>query len=372
MFNGPWPDAAIWASVHLPDSALEYCLTLRSTKLHTRDLILNALAARRRSRSYPEEPSSSESRKVIQRQGPSPLYFEASPENPPTLRVAPGETFEVLTQMNVGPDPSVVPPDLRDDWARYHSYAVERPNPSSGAIWVEGAEPGHAVEVVIEGMKLAPVGYSAFRGDNYLFPKTPVTDRDTIAAKVVRIRDGHVLWEEGLALPVQPMVGMVAVAPAHEAQSTVRVADWGGNMDIQELGPGAAVRLAVNVPGALVHIGDVHALQGDGEIAGSAVETSAVVRLRIELADRPAEMTWPRIVTPERIMTVGSGRPAERAFRIAASELVRWLCADYDLSPEEAVLLLGQVLEARATQVVNPTITYVAGVRREILRRLRR
>nr|MDE0502061.1 acetamidase/formamidase family protein [bacterium] len=307
---------------------------------------------------------------MTQRQGPSPLYYEASPSNRPTLRVEPGETFEVVTQMNVGPDPSVVPPGLRDDWARYHSYEIERPNPSSGAIWVEGAEPGHAVEVVIEDMELAPVGYSAFRGDNYLFPKTPVTDRETIAARVVRITDGFVIWDEGLALPVQPMVGMVAVAPAHESQSTVRVGEWGGNMDIQEVGPGAGVRLAVNVPGALVHVGDVHALQGDGEIAGSAVETSALLRLRIELTDRPAEMTWPRIVTPERIMTVGSGRPAERAFRIAAAELVRWLHADYGLPPEEGVLLLGQVVEARATQVVNPTITYVAAVRHEILKGL--
>ncbi|MDE0132198.1 MAG: acetamidase, partial [bacterium] len=93
---------------------------------------------------------------------------------------------------------------------------------------------------------------------------------------------------------------------------------------------------------------------------------------RIELTDRPAEMTWPRIVTPERIMTVGSGRPAERAFRIAAAELVRWLHADYGLPPEEGVLLLGQVVEARATQVVNPTITYVAAVRHEILKGLRK
>ena len=309
---------------------------------------------------------------MIQRQGPSPLYYEASPRNRPTLRVEPGEMFEVVTQMNVGPDLSVVPPDLWDDWTRYHSYEIERPNPSSGAIWVEGAELGHAVEVVIEDMELAPVGYSAFRGDNYLFPKTPVTDRDLIAARVVRIRDSHVIWEEGLALPVRPMVGMVAVAPAHESQSTVRVQKWGGNMDIQDLGPGARVQLAVNVPGALVHIGDVHALQGDGEIAGSAVETSALIRLRVELTERPEEMTWPRIVTPERVMTVGSGRPAERAFRIAASELVRWLHADYGLSPAEAVLLLGQVVEARATQVVNPTITYVASVRHEILKGLRR
>ena len=69
-------------------------------------------------------------------------------------------------------------------------------------------------------------------------------------------------------------------------------------------------------------------------------------------------------------MTVASGRPAERALRLAASELIRWLHADYGLEPQEALLLLSQVLEARATQVVNPTITYVAGIKHEILKGL--
>ena len=69
-------------------------------------------------------------------------------------------------------------------------------------------------------------------------------------------------------------------------------------------------------------------------------------------------------------MTVASGRPAERALRLAAGELIRWLHADYGLEPQEALLLLSQVLEARATQVVNPTITYVAGIKHEILKGL--
>ena len=153
---------------------------------------------------------------MVQEDDPAPgALLPSTTRQAPTTRRLSGwsraRSFEVVTQMNVGPDPSVVPPDLREDWTRHHSYEVERPNPSSGAIWVEGAEPGHAVEVVIEDMDLAPVGYSAFRGDNYLFPKTPVTDRDTVAARVVRITDGHVMWDERLAIPVQPMVGMVAV-----------------------------------------------------------------------------------------------------------------------------------------------------------------
>ena len=304
------------------------------------------------------------------RQGPSPLYYEASPANRPTLWVEPGEVFEVVTQMNRGPDIAAVPHDLRDEWSEHHSDEVERANPSSGAIWVRGAEPGMALEVVIEGMELAPVGYTAFWGDNPLFPRTPVTTSDTAATRVVRIRGDRVIWDRRLTIPTRPMVGMVAVAPAHEAQSTARVGHWGGNMDVQELGPGARLRLAVNVPGALLHLGDVHAVQGDGEIGGTGVETGALLRLRVELMPRPAEMLWPRIITPDRIFTVAADRPAERAFRLAVTELIRWLHADYGLEPREAVLLLSQVLEARATQVVNPTITYVAGVRQEILRGL--
>ena len=307
---------------------------------------------------------------MIRRQGPSPLYYEASPHNRPTLRVEPGEVFEVVTQMNRGPDISLVPHDLRDDWSKHHSYEVGRANPSSGAIWVRGAEPGMVIDVVIEDMELAPVGYATFPGSNRLFASTPVTESDLAAARVVRIRGGQVIWNRRLTIPARPMVGMVAVAPAHEAQSTIRVGRWGGNMDVQEVGPGARVRLVVNVPGALLHIGDVHAVQGDGEIGGTGVETSARLRLRVELTQRPAGMIWPRIITPDHIFAVAADRPAESAFRLAVGELIRWLQADYGLEPREAVLLLSQVLEARATQVVNPTITYVAGVRQELLRGL--
>ena len=307
---------------------------------------------------------------MIRRQGPAPLYYEASPTNRTTLSVEPGELFEVVTQMNRGPDISAVPHDLRDEWSKHHSYDVERANPSSGAIWVYGAKPGMAIEVVIEDMELAPVGYATFAGSNRLFPSTPVAVADPAVARVVRIRDHHVIWDRGLPIPTRPMVGMVAVAPAHEAQSTLRVGCWGGNMDVQEVGPGARVRLVVNVRGALLHLGDVHAVQGDGEIGGTGIETSALLRLRVELMERPAGMIWPRIVTPDRIFAVAADRPAETAFRSAVGELIRWLHADYGLEPREAVLLLSQVLEARATQVVNPTITYIAGVRQELLRGL--
>ena len=108
---------------------------------------------------------------------------------------------------------------------------------------------------------------------------------------------------------------------------------------------------AVYVPGALLHIGDMHARQGDGEICGAGgIETGGTVRLRCELVPLPAGMTWPRITDETHIMTTAMARPAEDAFRMALSEMILWLQHDYGFTRGEAYLFLGQVLEARCTQ----------------------
>lgn len=112
----------------------------------------------------------------------------------------------------------------------------------------------------------------------------------------------------------------------------------------------------------------MHARQGDGEICGAGgIEAGGRVRIKCELADRPESMTWPRITNDDYIMTTGQARPAEDAFRTALSEMILWLEDDYGFSRGEAYLFLGQVLEARCTQFVNPTFSYVAKVRREYL-----
>lgn len=139
-------------------------------------------------------------------------------------------------------------------------------------------------------------------------------------------------------------------------------------MDVQELTAGAAITLPVFHPGALLHIGDMHARQGDGEICGGGgIETGGVVRLRVEVRRRPPEMTWPRLENDTHIMTVAQGRPAEDAFRIALCEMILWLESDYAMSKGEAFMLLSQCLEARATQLVNPTYTYLCKVKKSYL-----
>jgi acetamidase/formamidase len=161
------------------------------------------------------------------------------------------------------------------------------------------------------------------------------------------------------------MLGFVGTAPRHETWANVWAGPHGGNLDVQELTTGATITLPVEVPGALLHVGDMHAIQGDGEICGAGgIESSGVVELCCELAARPAGFHWPRIENPMHRMIVAQGRPAEDAFRAALEGLVLWM-EEEGVDRGEAYLWLGQVLEARCTQFVNPTFSYVAKVRRD-------
>ena len=112
----------------------------------------------------------------------------------------------------------------------------------------------------------------------------------------------------------------------------------------------------------------MHAIQGDGEICGAGgIEASGTAVLRCELSAKPAGMVGPRVIDETHIMAVAMAKPAEDAFRHALSALILWLEADYGFSRKEAYLWLGQTLEARCTQFVNPTFTYVAKIRKSFL-----
>ena len=290
------------------------------------------------------------------------LYFEIGPDNAPTLRVQPGETFEVETQLNRGPWLDTHP---EGEGLRQRLYG---PNPSSGCIYVEGAQPGQVLAVHIGPIALDPMGFTSFQGSTGAMPAWLGGSGIGAHHRIVEIRDGMIHWSDRIKLPVSPMIGFVGVAPARERFHNGWGGYWGGNFDVQEITTGAIVQLVVNVPGALLHIGDMHAIQGDGEICGAGgIEASGRVQIRCELLERPRTMFWPRIIDETHIMTVAMARPAEDAFRHALEAMVLWLEESYGFSRGEAYLLLGQVLEARCTQFVNPTFTYVVKVPRRYL-----
>jgi amidase len=190
-----------------------------------------------------------------------------------------------------------------------------------------------------------------------------------VHARVVDVRDGVVHWDGGRKIPVQPMVGTIGTAPLLDAISTVDNGPHGGNMDVQEVGPGCTLLLPVAVPGGLLFLGDCHAVQGDGELCGiGAIEIRTHTTIRVDLAPRPPGMAWPRFETETHIGAIACARPLEDAFRLSVEELVAWLGEDHGLARADAVLLLGQVAEARCTQLVNPKYTYVTKIAKRWLR----
>jgi acetamidase/formamidase len=226
--------------------------------------------------------------------------------------------------------------------------------------------------VNIGAFDLDPIGFTRYWGNTGAMPGWLGPSGVGQQQKVVDIKNGNVIWSNELSLPASPMLGVVGVAMEHARWPNTWAGVWGGNMDIQEVTTGASVILPVSVPGALLHIGDMHAIQGDGEICGAGgIEAGGRVKISCDLAPKPKQMTWPRITNETHIITAAQGRPAEDAFRLSLSEMILWLEEDYGLSRGEAYLLLGQVLEARCTQFVNPTFTYVCKVDRRYLSQTR-
>ena len=298
------------------------------------------------------------------------LYREHSPHNKVTDKVDQNIWFEVETQMNRGPDSKDVDKDLVSIFNKYRDDSMpdNRGNPSSGCIWVNDSKKGEILSVEIGEIQTHEVGYTKYRGSTGAFPSYLQPSAIGEVFKVVKIIDKKIIWNEKLSIPINPMIGVVGLAPEFEARGNAWAGEWGGNFDIQEITTGAKVQIPINHDGSFLHIGDMHAIQGDGEISGGGgIETGGTVKLKCNSEAKPKGMTWPRIINDDYIMTTAQARPAEDAFRIALSEMILWLENDYDIDKKEAFMLLAQVLEARVTQFVNPTFTYLLKVNKKFL-----
>ena len=165
---------------------------------------------------------------------------------------------------------------------------------------------------------------------------------------------------KSITIDLKPMVGRVAVAPrGEEAFGGLWPGDFGGNMDAQEVRPGATVYLPIFHEGAYFYFGDVHARQGFGEVNGSGLETSADVVFEIDVI-KGKTIDWPRIENDDYIMVAGSARPLIDAFRLAHIELIEWLEEDYGFGRWDAYQLLGQLAESTVANIVDPIYTVVA------------
>ena len=282
--------------------------------------------------------------------------------HPPAATVKPGETVRIETQLQSG------------DWLnsvgdRWGPSKSRGPNLCT-VVAVEGAEPGDTLVVDILDITPGKLGYTGFAGW-----RTPLVGRILPEGKdwgtvthTVEITEEGVLWSPELTIPLRPMIGTIATAPAGEPQTNRYAYHNGGNMDVQELCAGTRLYLPVEVEGALLHVGDCHAVMGDGEINhGGAIECAAEVTLKLSVRKGYAAEEWLRAENDEYLMTIANETRIKDSFCGAVRELIRWMCGDYGFSEKEAYLLLGQVLEARCTMLHGddgPFSPYVAKIRK--------
>lgn len=292
------------------------------------------------------------------------VRYTISRGHEPVVRVKPGTRLRIETELNIGDVLHSVDDEFDASMVRL-PYA----NGATGPVAIEGATIDHVLTCDIEEMELVPPGFTALMPGFGPFVDW-IRRRDFgVHGRVVDVRDGHVLWDAHVRIPVSPMVGVIATAPLLDAVSTIDNGPHGGNLDVQEMGPGCRVTLPVAVDDALFFLGDCHAVQGDGELCGiGAIEIRTQTTVRLDLAPRPARMAWPRIETAEHIGVVACARPLEDAFRLSVEDLVHWMEDDYGFAEHAAVLLLGQVAEARCTQLANPKYTYVTKIAKRYLK----
>src|SRR3954453_23455926 len=298
---------------------------------------------------------------------PTSFYNTYSFAHPPALRIKPGDRVVTKTIDAGGVD-----------WNG--KSVASGGNPETGPFFIEGAEPGDTIVVSIE--KLETNRTSAY-ASSLLAPYT--VDPQAIAARIDRdptrttwtidkargvVRLDQVEMQPGgIELPLKPMLGCVGVAPARkEAIGASVPGAFGGNMDYASMGAGMKLTLPVNEPGALLFLGDGHARMGEGEVVGTGLETSMDVGLSGALWKKKG-MGGPPPETDTHVMVLGSARPLLEAFQHATTELQKMLVSDYGLSERGAQILMGQAAEYEIANVVDPSFTVVAKIRKTVLPR---
>ena len=239
-------------------------------------------------------------------------------------------------------------------------------NPQTGPFFIDGAEPGDTLAIHIE--KLEPArdhgisssfpGFGALSGTDrtaILGPDLPekvwfyTVDKTKGVARTKSL-DGRSSWE----VPLAPFLGCLGVSPGQEVRSTIVPDFFGGNMDCPEVRAGNTVYLGVRVPGALLSFGDGHALQGDGEVTVTALETSLRGTVQI-FVRKGKQIRWPRAETPTHFIAMGLHPDLDEAARMATREMIDFLVSEKGMSRDDAYILCSLAVDLRVTQLVDDT-----------------
>ena len=299
---------------------------------------------------------------------PTTFYRQFSPHSKPVLTVNPGDTIHTTTVDAGGIDEKGV-------------VRVLGGNPETGPFYIESVFPGDTLVIHFTRLRL---NRDWAQSDDYVVGRA--VDRD-LAVKLKDTGKGvrwHLDTQRGVAtpekpgehmanysVPLNPMLGCVAVAvPVPAAPpGTGDSGHYGGNMDFNEIIQGSTVYLPVKVAGAFLYVGDGHAVQGDGELNGNALETSMDVEFTVDVISAK-NIPGPRVESAAHIMAVGLAGSLDDAMREATSNMADWLTNDYKLTPSELAQLLGTAAEYKVSEVADRNAGIVLKINKDRLKSL--
>lgn len=237
-------------------------------------------------------------------------------------------------------------------------------NPATGPIFVEGAHPSDTLRCEI--LEIETDEYASMRISN-----RGGLMRDRITQPIVRAipLSGGVGRLAGVEIPLDPMIGVIGVAPAGEAVDTETPGAHGGNMDTRHIRAGSTLYLPVQAEGALFALGDVHAQMGDGEVCICGLECPAWVTVRLSVVKGRQEK-WPVLEDGGALYTISSAKTLDEAGKLAADAMLDFLLARTHIERNELILLMSLVCDLEVSQVVDPLVTARMRLRPGVLENL--
>lgn len=278
---------------------------------------------------------------------------------PPALVVESGdriqiETFSGFNVCDKAP-PEFVPPAFREIYQNLGSDRKVGPGPHllTGPIHVNGAEPGDVLEVRLEAITPGlPIGFNAIRPGWGALPHIFTEAALRFISLDLDQRIAEFPPGSGINIPLQPFFGILGVATDETTRSSIPPGAYGGNIDNRQLQAGSRVFLPVFLPGALFSIGDGHAVQGDGEVDVTAIETSMNGTIQL-IVHKNRQLPTPCAETPTDFITMGFGSTLDQAFENALQQMIQLLKTLTNISAEEAYVLCSLAVNFHITQVVN-------------------
>jgi len=281
--------------------------------------------------------------------------YQMSKDNTPVARVESGAEIEFETSDAFNDQITSAQQGISKlDWGRI--------NPATGPLYVETAEVGDVLKVHIQEINVAETGVMAAIPNAGLLGDL-VTEPEV---KILKIEDGYIHFNSNIKVPVNPMIGVIGVAPPNEGIPCGTPDAHGGNMDNKKIVAGTTLYFPVFTRGALLAMGDLHAAMGDGEIMVTGLEVLGSVKVSVEVI-KGKSIHHPILETNTHYYTIASHKDLLEAVKISTLEMQKIVMDKLDLSFNEAGMLLSLAGDAEIAQVVDPLLTARFGLSKDIL-----